>query len=89
MGDVQTKKEVIKKLILPNRQHRQELRNKPDFAVPIVKSVCKGLESLSYLGQKIWKLLPLDSVVNKGILYGRSKNKIATSLTFSCCDSKN
>ena len=81
--------ELIKKLILPNRQHRQELRNNPDFAVPILKSVHEGLESLSYLGPENWELLPLDSVGNKGILHGRSKHKIATSLTFSRCDSKN
>ena len=37
--------ELIKELILPNRQSRYELRNNPDFAVPIVKSVHKDLES--------------------------------------------
>ena len=52
--------ELIKELILPNRLHRYELRNNPDFVVPIVKSVDKGLESLSYLGPKIWELLPLE-----------------------------
>ena len=52
--------ELIKELILSNRQHRYELRNNPDFAVPIVKSVHKGLESLSYLGPKTWELLPLE-----------------------------
>ena len=52
--------ELIKELILPNRQHRYELRNNPDLAVPVVKSVQKGLESLSYLGPKIWELLPLE-----------------------------
>ena len=52
--------ELIKELILPTRQHRYELRRNPDFAVPLVKSVHKGFESLSYLDQKIWKLLPLD-----------------------------
>ena len=45
--------ELIKELILPNRQRRYELRNNPDFAVPIVKSVHKGLESLNYLGPTI------------------------------------
>ena len=45
--------ELIKELILPNRQHRYELRNNSDFAVSIVKSVHKGLESLSYSGPKI------------------------------------
>ena len=51
---------LIKELILPNRQHRYEFRSNLDFVVPIVKSVHKGLESLNYLGPKIWELLPLD-----------------------------
>ena len=52
--------ELIKELILPNRQHRYELRNSPDFAAPIMKSVHKDLESLSYLSPEIWELLPLE-----------------------------
>ena len=52
--------ELIKKLILPNRQRRYELRNDSDFAVEIVKSVHKVLESLSYFDPKIWELLPLQ-----------------------------
>ena len=52
--------ELIKELILPNRQRRYELRNNPDFAVPTVKTVHKGLESLSYLGPKIQELLPVE-----------------------------
>ena len=51
-----TAPELIKELILPNRQHRYELRKNPDFTVPIVKSVHKNLESLSYLGPKIWEI---------------------------------
>ena len=51
--------ELIKDLILPNRQHRYELRNNPDFVVPIVKSAHKGLESV-HLRPKIWELLPLE-----------------------------
>ena len=43
---------LIKELILPNRQRRYELRSNPDFAIPLVKSVHKGLENLSYLGTK-------------------------------------
>ena len=52
--------EVIKELILPNRKHSYKLGNNSNFAVPIVKSVHKCLESLSYLGPKIWQLLPLE-----------------------------
>ena len=33
--------ELIKELNLPNRQHRFELQNSPDFVVPLVKSVHK------------------------------------------------
>ena len=55
-----TAPELIKELILSNRQRRYELRNNPDFAVPIVKSVQEGLESLSYLVPNIWELLPLE-----------------------------
>ena len=39
--------ELIKELILQIRQRKYELRNNLDCAVPIVKSVHKGLESLS------------------------------------------
>ena len=49
-----------KSLILPNRQHRYELGNNPDFGVPIVIPVHKGLKSLSYFSPKIWQLLPLE-----------------------------
>ena len=52
--------ELIKVLILPNRQRRYELRNNSDFGVPMVKSVHKGLKSLSYLGPEIQELLPLE-----------------------------
>ena len=50
--------ELIKELILLNRQYRYELQNNPDYAVPMVKSVHKSPESLSYLGPKNWELLP-------------------------------
>ena len=36
-----TAPELIKELILPNRQRRFELQNNPDFVVPLVKSVHK------------------------------------------------
>ena len=47
--------EIIKELILPKRQHRYELRNNPDFAVPAVKSVYKGLGNVNSLGPNIWE----------------------------------
>ena len=67
--------ELIKELILPNRQHRDELRNNPRFAVTIVKSVHKDLESLSYLGPKIWELLSLEVKETETLLQFKAKIK--------------
>ena len=66
--------ELIKELILPNRQRRYELRNNPDFAVPTVKTVHKGLESLSYLGPKIQELLPAE--IKETEMFSQFKAKI-------------
>ena len=67
--------ELIKELVLPNKQHRCELPNNPDFVVPIVKSVHKGLESLSYLGPKTWELLPLKIKETETLLEFKAKIK--------------
>ena len=67
--------ELIMGLIRPNRQHWYELRNNPDFAVPIVKSVYKDLESLSYLGPKILELLPLEIKETETLLQFKAKIK--------------
>ena len=36
------------------------LRSNPNFAVPNVKSVFHGSESISYLGSKIWDIVHLE-----------------------------
>ena len=67
--------ELIKELLLPNRQHSYELRNNPDFVVPIVKSVHKVLKSLSYLSPKLWELLPLETKKTETLLQFKAKIK--------------
>ena len=67
--------ELIKELTLPNRQHRYELRNNPDFAVPIVKFVHKGLESFSYSGPKFWELLLFKIKETETLLQFKDKIK--------------
>ena len=74
--------ELVKELILPNRQHRYELRNNPDFAVPIVKSAHKGLESLSYIDPKIWQLLPLEIKETETLLQFKAKTKVESPKPF-------
>ena len=34
------------------------LRQVPEFSRPMVKRVCRGTESISYLEPKIWDILP-------------------------------
>ena len=48
-------------MILQNIQNRYELQNNTDFTLEFVKSVHKGLKSLSYLGPKIWEVLPVET----------------------------
>ena len=67
--------ELIKKLFLPNRQHTCESLNSPDFVVTTVKSVHKGLESLSRLGPRIWELLPLEIKETETLLQFKAKIK--------------
>ena len=43
------------------------LRDNSNFSVPNVKSVFHGSESLSYLGPKIWDIVPLELKVLIGL----------------------
>ena len=57
---------VSKNLASPQMQEIFKLKNQPRYNLrynslffrPLVKSVCKGTESLSFLGPKIWDILP-------------------------------
>ena len=39
-------------------ENSYNLRQVPEFSRPMVKSVCQGTESISYLEPKIWDILP-------------------------------
>ena len=38
--------------------NQYNLRNRPDFITPQVHSIFHGTESISYLGPKIWDIVP-------------------------------
>ena len=40
--------------------HRHNLQINSDFAMPNVKSIFHGSESILYLGPKIWDIVPLE-----------------------------
>ena len=76
--------DLINELILPNRQRRNELRSNPYFAVPIVKSVYKGLASLSYLDPKIWELIPFEIKETETFSQFKAKIKKWNPQNFPC-----
>ena len=62
-------------MVLQNRQNRYELQNIPDFTLPLVKSVQKGLENLSHLSPKIWKILSVEIKQTEPLLEFKAKIK--------------
>ena len=58
---------VYNKIALPlfteifKKQHRNYLlRHTLDFSIPPVRSVYNGTESLSFLGPKVWDIVPTE-----------------------------
>ena len=67
--------------LLRQRDICYDLRSKSNFAVPNIKSVFHGSESISYLGPKIWDIVPLElkeltnlNAFKKGIKKWQPKN---------------
>ena len=55
-----TSLEIMLEVFLVKEQGNYNMRNQTDFAVPQVKNVNYGLESIRFLGPKIWESLPND-----------------------------
>ena len=55
-----TSPEIMQEVFQVKEQGNYNLRNQTDFVVPQVKSVNHGLESVPFLGLKIWESLPND-----------------------------
>ena len=49
---------IVNKLFDRNEGNNYNLRNLSEFSLPIVTTVLSGLETLSYLGPKLWKIVP-------------------------------
>ena len=55
-----TSPEIMQEVFQVKEQGNYNLRNQTDFVIPQVKSVNHGLESIRFLGPKIWESLPND-----------------------------
>ena len=50
--------EITGDIFMERTNNQYNLRNRPDFITPQVHSVFHGTESISYLGPKIWNIVP-------------------------------
>ena len=50
--------EITYDIFMERTNNQYNLRNRPDFITPHVHSVFHGTESISYLGPKIWDIVP-------------------------------
>ena len=49
---------IITELFEHTEEHYYNLRNNAEFAIPAIRTVYHGSESISYLGPKVWNILP-------------------------------
>ena len=50
--------EITGDIFMEMKNNQYNLRNRPDFITPDVHSVFHGTESISYIGTKIWDIVP-------------------------------
>ena len=55
-----TSPEIMQEVFLVKEEGNYNLRNQTNSVIPQVKSVNHGLESILFLGSKIWESLPND-----------------------------
>ena len=55
-----TSPEIMQEVFQVKEQGDYNLRNQTDFVIPQVKSLNHGLESVQFLGPKMWESLPKD-----------------------------
>ena len=52
--------EIESEIFKVKSEFKYNLRNIPQFNIPLVHTTCYGTESLSYLGPKLWKMVPIN-----------------------------
>ena len=59
--------EITGDVVIESTKDQYNLRNRPDFITPHVHSVFHGTESISYLGLKMWDIVPEESKHKKSL----------------------
>ena len=64
----------MNKIFVENAQHYYDLRKKAEFKRNNVKTVYNGTETLTFLGSRIWEIVP--DYIKKSNSFGEFKLKI-------------
>ena len=59
--------EISSDIFMERTKNQHNLRNRPDFITPQVNSVFHETESISYLGPKIWDIVPKEFKYQKSL----------------------
>ena len=59
--------EISSDIFMERTKNQYNLRNHPDFITPQVNSVFHETESISYLGPKIWDIVPKEFKYKKSL----------------------
>ena len=74
--------DIFSEIFPIRQQNRFDLRENLDFAIPFVKTVNHGFESLRYLGPKTWESIP--SIIREKDSLEKFKNEIKQWKPNSC-----
>ena len=74
--------EILSKIFTQRTQNHYSLPSASDFQIPFVRTVYHGTENISYLGPKIWDIVPAE--MKNAISLNSFKAQIKKSLPFNC-----
>ena len=75
-NDLSTK--VLSNIFIQRAQNHYSLRNASECQIPFVRTVYSGTENISYLGPKIWNIVPdkMKNAISLNIFKAQIKNFI-------------
>ena len=76
--------EITGDIFMERTNNQYNLRNRPDFITPQVHSVFHGTESISYLGPKIWDVVPEEFKHKKSLNSFKESIKIWVPTNCPC-----
>ena len=74
--------EILSNIFTQRTQNHYSLQNASDFQIPFVRTVYQETESISYLGPKIWDIVPAE--MKNAISLNSFKAQIKKWLPFNC-----